>query len=102
MISVGDEIVVIRNPGSNQSVDQVEDKNDSILVGDTGCVCYVNNDTKRIGVCFYKTIDDGHSCGGRCEAPHGWYIHESCVELADGVDGSEFVFDNDAFAEMNS
>lgn len=102
MISVGDEIVVVRNPGSHQRIDQIDDKNDSILVGDTGYVCYVNNERKRIGVCFYKFIDEGHSCGGRCDAPHGWYMHESCVELMDDADGPDFVFDNAAFVDMNS
>lgn len=55
--------------------------NASLKPGDFGTVVRVNGKLS-IGVCWDKEFRSGHTCECACERYHGWYVHNSEIELA--------------------
>ena len=59
------------------------DGNGRIVEGSTGVVCDTGN-ICRIGVRWDEEVD-GHTCHGRCDDLHGWYIDADQVVLYGGA-----------------
>ena len=73
MFSVGDQVVLIKSDGVNNS---------NIHVGDVGIVCRVlpGYFAGIYGVDWGHDVD-GHSCGGTCVFGNGWNVRGSRIKL---------------------
>lgn len=47
--------------------------NNCRIINKVGTIVYVSDDEDRCGICFDEYIS-GHSCDGRCNHGHGWFI----------------------------
>lgn len=79
MFSVGDQVVLIKSNGVNNS---------NIHVGDVGIVCNVLSGTLNgvYGVDWGHDVD-GHDCEGTCDFGNGWNVYGSRIKLLSEDDG---------------
>lgn len=86
MFEIGDRVCsIVDNP----------DDNDSIVIGSSGTVVYIDGDIISID---WDEYVDGHTCNGYARDGHGWNMEKHRIELED--DGIQYEFDEDEFRRL--
>lgn len=70
----------------------------TILANDCGTVCLIDRDG-MVGVRWDKNVQ-GHTCGGRCEAGHGWKVWPRDLVLIDEKDTDDCDINEDDFISI--
>ena len=87
MVEIGDQVrSVVDNP----------DDNDSIVIGSTGTVVYIDSDVIFVD---WDEYVGGHTCNGSARNGHGWNVTEDQVEIIKTAD-VQYEVDEDEFKRM--
>lgn len=87
MVEIGDRV---------RSVVDSPDNNDSIVIGSTGTVVYI--DAHIIFVDWDEDVG-GHDCDGRAREEHGWNVTEDQIEVIQTAN-VQYEVDEDEFKRM--